>query len=85
MGLEVCRGLDFAHRKNLVHGELTPAKLVFGDDRRLRIVDFGLARLLTADDWKRAVDRRRRTSPATARPSRRWAADRRPPDVYRWP
>ena len=52
VGLEVCRGLDFAHRKNLVHGELTPSKLVFGDDRRLRIVDFGLARLLTADDWK---------------------------------
>ena len=52
VGLEVCRGLDFAHRKNLVHGELLPSKLVFGDDRRLRIVDFGLARLLTADDWK---------------------------------
>ncbi len=52
VGLEVCRGLDFAHRKNLVHGELTPSKLVFGDDRRLRIVDFGLARLLTFDDWR---------------------------------
>ena len=52
VGLEACRGLDFAHRKHLVHGELTPSKLVFGDDRRLRIVDFGLARLLGADDWK---------------------------------
>ncbi len=52
VGLEACRGLDFAHHKNLVHGELTPSKLVFGDDRRLRIVDFGLARLLTADDWR---------------------------------
>jgi serine/threonine-protein kinase len=52
VGLEVCRGLDYAHRKNLVHGELTPSKLVFGDDRRLRIVDFGLARLLTADEWR---------------------------------
>ena len=52
VGLEACRGLDFAHRKRLVHGELTPSKLVFGDDRRLRIVDFGLARLLGADDWK---------------------------------
>jgi beta-lactam-binding protein with PASTA domain len=52
VGLEVCRGLDYAHRKSLVHGELTPAKLVFGDDRRLRIVDFGLARLLTADEWR---------------------------------
>ena len=46
VGLEACRGLDFAHRKGLVHTELTPSKLVFGDDRRLRIVDFGLARTL---------------------------------------
>ena len=51
VGLEACRGLDFAHRKGLVHTELTPAKLVFGDDRRLRIVDFGLARMLGAHDW----------------------------------
>ena len=51
VGLEACRGLDFAHRKGLVHTELTPSKLVFGDDRRLRIVDFGLARLLGEHDW----------------------------------
>ncbi len=51
VGLEACRGLDFAHHKGLVHTELTPSKLVFGDDRRLRIVDFGLARLLGAHDW----------------------------------
>ena len=52
VGLEACRGLDFAHRKGLVHTELTPSKLVFGDDRRLRIVDFGLARILGESDWK---------------------------------
>ncbi len=52
VGLEACRGLDFAHREGLVHTELTPSKLVFGDDRRLRIVDFGLAQLLGADDWR---------------------------------
>jgi eukaryotic-like serine/threonine-protein kinase len=52
VGLEACRGLDFAHRKGLVHTELTPSKLVFGDDRRLRIVDFGLARILGEVDWK---------------------------------
>jgi serine/threonine-protein kinase len=51
VGLEACRGLDFVHRKGLVHGELTPSKLVFGDDRRLRIVDFGLARLLGEREW----------------------------------
>ena len=51
VGLEACRGLDYAHREGLVHTELTPSKLVFGDDRRLRIVDFGLAQLLGAEDW----------------------------------
>jgi eukaryotic-like serine/threonine-protein kinase len=51
VGLEACRGLDFAHRRGLVHTELTPSKLVFGDDRRLRIVDFGLARLLGERHW----------------------------------
>lgn len=52
IGLDACRALDHAHRRNLVHGELTPSKLVFGDDRRLRVVDFGLARLLGASSWR---------------------------------
>lgn len=52
VGLDACRGLDHAHRRGLVHSELTPSKLVFGDDRRLRIVDFGLARLLGERQWE---------------------------------
>ena len=50
VGLEACRALDVAHQRGIVHTEITPSKLVFGDDRRLRIVDFGLAELLGADD-----------------------------------
>jgi beta-lactam-binding protein with PASTA domain/serine/threonine protein kinase len=52
VGLDACRGLDYAHRRGMVHAELTPSKLVFGDDRRLRIVDFGLARLLGEPAWR---------------------------------
>lgn len=52
VGLEACRGLDHAHRRGYVHGELTPSKLVFGDDRRLRIVDFGLAGMLAERQWE---------------------------------
>jgi serine/threonine-protein kinase len=52
VGLDACRGLDYAHRRGFVHSELTPSKLVFGDDRRLRIIDFGLARLLGASVWE---------------------------------
>jgi eukaryotic-like serine/threonine-protein kinase len=51
VGLDACRALDHAHRRGFVHGELTPSKLVFGDDRRLRIVDFGLAALLSETAW----------------------------------
>ena len=75
VGLEACRGLDFAHRKNLVHGELTPSKLVFGDDRRLRIVDFGLARLLDRRRLEGAVDR-----PDPRRPLQLARAGARPAD-----
>ncbi|MGI9030698.1 MAG: serine/threonine-protein kinase, partial [Ilumatobacteraceae bacterium] len=52
IGLDACRALDVAHRHRLVHTQITPSKLVFGDDRRLRIVDFGLARLVGARDWR---------------------------------
>jgi len=51
MGLEACRALDAAHQKGLFHTELTPSKLVFGVDRRLRVVDFGMARLLAEPAW----------------------------------
>ncbi len=51
VGLEACRALDLAHQRGIVHTEITPSKLVFGDDRRLRVVDFGLAELLGAEAW----------------------------------
>ena len=56
VGLDACRGLDHAHRRGFVHTELTPSKLVFGDDRRLRIVDFGLARVLGERAWANPED-----------------------------
>ncbi len=51
VGLDVCRALDHAHRRKFFHTELSPAKIVFGDDRRLRVIDFGLAQLLGAATW----------------------------------
>jgi serine/threonine-protein kinase len=51
VGLDACKALDHAHRRGFVHTELTPSKLVFGDDRRLRVVDFGLAALLGEHMW----------------------------------
>ena len=43
VGLDVCRGARPRPPTRFVHTELSPSKIVFGDDRRVRIVDFGLA------------------------------------------
>jgi eukaryotic-like serine/threonine-protein kinase len=47
MGLGAARGLQFAHAHGLVHRDIKPANLLFGEDQRVRISDFGLARALT--------------------------------------
>jgi eukaryotic-like serine/threonine-protein kinase len=51
VGLEASRGLDYAHRRGFVHRDVKPANLLFGDDGRLRIADFGLARALAEAGW----------------------------------
>jgi len=51
VGLEASRGLDYAHRRGFVHRDIKPANLLFGEDRRLRIADFGLARAIADAAW----------------------------------
>ena len=51
VGLEATRALDVAHRRGFVHRDIKPANLLFGEDGRLRIADFGLARALSETAW----------------------------------
>jgi eukaryotic-like serine/threonine-protein kinase len=51
VGLETVRALDHAHRQGFVHRDIKPANLVFGDDARLRVADFGLARAIAEAGW----------------------------------
>ena len=51
VGLEACKALDVVHRHGLVHGDIRPSTLVFGDDERLRITDVGLANVVGAALW----------------------------------
>jgi beta-lactam-binding protein with PASTA domain/tRNA A-37 threonylcarbamoyl transferase component Bud32 len=51
VGLQAARGLDYAHRRGLVHRDIKPANLLFDDEGRLCIADFGLARALAEAAW----------------------------------
>jgi serine/threonine-protein kinase len=51
VGLEAARGLDHAHRRGLVHRDIKPANLLFDDEGRLCVADFGVARALAEAAW----------------------------------
>lgn len=55
IGSEVGRALAFAHGQGVVHRDIKPANLLLGDDARVRVADFGLARALAEATWTEPV------------------------------
>jgi serine/threonine-protein kinase len=51
LGTEVAQGLAYAHARGLVHRDIKPANLLFDEEGRVRVADFGVARALAEAAW----------------------------------
>lgn len=49
IAVQICEALDYAHSQGVIHRDVKPDNIVVMDDGRVKIADFGIARIEDAD------------------------------------
>ncbi|WP_201313062.1 serine/threonine-protein kinase [Dyella sp. EPa41] len=59
--IDVCSAVEHAHRSLIVHRDIKPSNVLVGADGGVKLVDFGIAKLLTGDGDRTRTEARRLT------------------------
>lgn len=55
---QVCEAVDYAHRRQVVHGDVKPANILVNAEGLVKLLDFGTARLLASNEGATATQHR---------------------------
>jgi len=83
IALVACSGLSSAHQHGVLHRDMKPENVLFGEDSVLKVTDFGIARVLGDDDTLATREGELLGTPAYMAPEQASGADLGPgTDVY---